>query len=247
MLELRSIESYYGKIQALKGITLEVPEGGIVTILGANGAGKTTTLKAVCGLLHHGGHVRYNGEDVSGRPAYQLVELGIALVPEGRRLFPKLTVEENLLIGLPARRDKIKKIPDFIFELFPVLKEMLGRRGGDLSGGQQQQLAIGRALMSNPKLLCIDEPSTGLAPIMKEEVFKKIAAIKNMGITVLLVEQEVNAVFALASRNYVLSSGKIIAEGTGAELLKDEVLRKTYLGLLSLNRMLLPNIHITGF
>ena len=234
LLELDNVKTYYGNIRALKGISIEVNEGEIVCLIGGNGAGKSTTLMTISGVLTpEEGDVVYQGQSIVSLRPDSIVQMGICQVPEGRMIFPLLTVMENLDLGAYLREDKdgIKADIERVFGLFPILRERTKQAGGTLSGGEQQMLAIGRALMSNPRLLCIDEPSTGLAPLMKEDVFKKIAAIKKMGITVLLVEQEVNAVFTLASRNYVLSSGKIIAEGSGDELLKDEVLRKTYLGL----------------
>jgi len=248
LLQVSNLTVCYDKAMIINDINLHVNNGELVSLVGPNGAGKSTLLRAITGLviweksIHRGtsegditlnGKVVFEGEPIARVPAHEITKRGLIHCPERRRPFREMTVADNLYAGAYLLKDKneAQKNLQNVYQLFPVLKERSKQISGTLSGGEQQMLAIGRALMSNPKLLCIDEPSTGLAPIMKEDVFKKIAAIKKMGITVLLVEQEVNAVFALASRNYVLSSGKIIAEGTGAELLKDEVLRKTYLGL----------------
>jgi len=248
LLQVSNLTVCYDKAMIINDINLHVNNGELVSLVGPNGAGKSTLLRAITGLviweksIHRGttegditldGEVVFEGEPIARVPAHDITKRGLIHCPERRRPFREMTVLDNLYAGAYLVKDKngVQKNLQNVYQLFPRLLERSKQISGTLSGGEQQMLAIGRALMSNPKLLCIDEPSTGLAPIMKEEVFKKIAAIKNMGITVLLVEQEVNAVFALASRNYVLSSGKIIAEGTGAELLKDEVLRKTYLGL----------------
>ena len=248
LLQVSNLTVCFDKAMILNDINLHVNDGELVSLVGPNGAGKSTLLRAITGLviweksIHRGtaegditldGEVVFEGEPIARVPAHDITKRGLIQCPERRRPFREMTVLDNLYAGAYLLKDKneVQKNLQNVYQLFPRLLERSKQISGTLSGGEQQMLAIGRALMSNPKLLCIDEPSTGLAPIMKEEVFKKIAAIKNMGITVLLVEQEVNAVFALASRNYVLSSGKIIAEGTGNELLKDEVLRKTYLGL----------------
>jgi len=248
LLQVSNLTVSYDKAMIINDISLHVNHGELVSLVGPNGAGKSTLLRAITGLviweksIHRGttegditlaGKVVFEGESIERVPAHEITQRGLIHCPERRRPFREMTVADNLHAGAYLQKNKHEAQESLqnVYQLFPVLQERSKQISGTLSGGEQQMLAIGRALMSNPKLLCIDEPSTGLAPIMKEDVFKKIAAIKKMGITVLLVEQEVNAVFALASRNYVLSSGKIIAEGSGDELLKDEVLRKTYLGL----------------
>jgi branched-chain amino acid transport system ATP-binding protein len=225
-----------------------VDTGELVSLVGPNGAGKSTLLRSITGLVAwekeltkrstHGeirleGTVTFDGERIDRIPAHDIVKRGLILSPERRRPFKEMTVIDNLMVGAYLIKDKaiIQENLDKVYQLFPVLKDRSKQISGTLSGGEQQMLAVGRALMSKPKLLCIDEPSTGLAPILRAEVFQKITEISNLGITVLLVEQEVSTVFKMATRNYVLSSGKIIAEGKGEELLKDEVLRKTYLGL----------------
>ncbi len=232
----------------LNDLSLSVGEQELVSVVGPNGAGKTTMLRAISGLVRwekeilrgsrYGditieGRVHFSGERIDQLPAHEIAERGLLLCPERRRPFREMTVIENLMAGAYLLKDKeaIKEHLLTVFRLFPVLKERSRQVSGTLSGGEQQMLAIGRALMSRPKLLCIDEPSTGLAPLLRKEVFQKISEVRDSGIPVLLVEQEVSTVFKMANRNYVLSSGKIIAEGTAQELLQDEVLRKTYLGL----------------
>jgi branched-chain amino acid transport system ATP-binding protein len=232
----------------INDISIQVSEGELVSLVGPNGAGKSTLLRAITGLvmwekgIHRGtregditldGRVIFGGEHLERIPAHEIAKKGLIHCPERRRPFREMSVLDNIYAGAYMIKNKgqVRKNLENVYQLFPILRERSDQISGTLSGGEQQMLAIARALMSNPRLLCIDEPSTGLAPIMKEEVFKKIDTIRKMGITVLLVEQEVSAVFALADRNYVLSSGKIIAEGSGDELLENEVLRKTYLGL----------------
>ena len=248
LLEVSDLTVCYDKAMIINGISMHVQAGELVSLVGPNGAGKSTLLRAITGLviwekgIKRGtaegditveGQVRFEGEAIERVPAHEITRRGLIHCPERRRPFREMTVLDNLYAGGYLVKDKgqVQKNLANVYQLFPRLEERSEQISGTLSGGEQQMLAIGRALMSNPKLLCIDEPSTGLAPILKEEVFKKIGEIQNMGITILLVEQEVSAVFAMASRNYVLSSGKIIAEGAGEELLKDEILRKTYLGL----------------
>jgi ABC-type branched-chain amino acid transport systems, ATPase component len=232
----------------INNVSMGVDTGELVSLVGPNGAGKSTLLRSITGLVAwekeltkrstHGeirleGTVTFDGERIDRIPAHDIVKRGLILSPERRRPFKEMTVIDNLMVGAYLIKDKanVQENLEKVYQLFPVLKDRSYQISGTLSGGEQQMLAVGRALMSNPKLLCIDEPSTGLAPILRAEVFQKIAEISKLGITVLLVEQEVSTVFKMASRNYVLSSGKIIAEGKGEELLQDEVLRKTYLGL----------------
>ena len=240
LLEIEKLTVCYDKAMIINDISMHVAAGELVSLVGPNGAGKSTLLRAITGLvvwekgdISLEGQVVFEGEHLERVPAHEIAKKGLIHCPERRRPFREMSVMDNIYAGayLLKDKDQVQKNLENVYQLFPRLKERANQISGTLSGGEQQMLAIGRSLMSNPKLLCIDEPSTGLAPIMKEEVFKKISTINNMGITVLLVEQEVSAVFAMASRNYVLSSGKIIAEGSGKELLKDEVLRKTYLGL----------------
>jgi len=232
MLEVRQLKVSYGGINAVKGIDFHVDAGEMVALIGANGAGKTTTLKAVSGLLGHSGHVRYNGEDVSRRPAYQLVELGVALVPEGRGVFGRLTVEENLQMGAYVINDRslIRSEVDRIYHLFPRLKERRAQTAGTLSGGEQQMLAIGRALMSQPKLLLLDEPSMGLAPLMVEKIFEVVRQISENGVTILLVEQNARLALAVSNRGYVMESGTVTLEGASASLLDNPQVRQAYLG-----------------
>jgi branched-chain amino acid transport system ATP-binding protein len=232
MLEVRQLKVSYGGINAVKGIDLRVDAGEMVALIGANGAGKTTTLKAVSGLLRHSGHVRYSGEDVSRRPAFQLVELGIALVPEGRGIFGRLSVEENLQMGAYVINDRalIRSEVDRIYQLFPRLKERRAQTAGTLSGGEQQMLAIGRAMMSQPKLLLLDEPSMGLAPLMVEKIFEVIRQISENGVTILLVEQNARLALAVSNRGYVMESGTVTLEGVSKSLLDNPQVRQAYLG-----------------
>ena len=232
MLKVEDINVYYGSIHAIKQVSFEVKEGEIVSLIGANGAGKSTVLKTISGLLRsQSGSITFLNQEISQVDSYRLVKKGLAHVPEGRRIFLRMSVQENLEMGAYTQRKVVPLDFEQIYQRFPRLKERRNQIAGTLSGGEQQMLAIGRAFMSDPKLLCIDEPSTGLAPLIRQEVFEKISEISRLGITILLVEQEVSTVFKMASRNYVLSSGKILAQGTGQQLLADEVLRKTYLGL----------------
>lgn len=248
LLKVSNLTVCYDKAMIINNLSMHVNDRELVSLVGPNGAGKSTLLRAITGLVSwekgikrgtRGGDITlegtvvFEGEHLERMPAHKITQKGLIHCPERRRPFRELTVTENLYAGAYLVKDKneIQKNLDNVYQLFPVLKERANQISGTLSGGEQQMLAVGRALMSRPKLLCIDEPSTGLAPMTKGEVFKKIEAIRKMGITVLLVEQEVGAVFAMADRNYVLSSGKIIAEGSGDQLLQDEVLRKTYLGM----------------
>jgi branched-chain amino acid transport system ATP-binding protein len=233
ILELHDVHTYYGSIQALKGISLDVREGEIVTLLGANGAGKTTTLRSINGLNRpRQGSIRFQGRDITGMPAHEIVKRGIAQSPEGRRLFPRMSVVENLEMGAFQRSDRagIKEDMDRVFELFPRLHERRTQRAGTLSGGEQQMCAIGRALMARPKLLLLDEPSLGLAPIFVERIFEIVKTINEQGTSILLVEQ--NALMALdnAHRGYVMETGRIVLADSAAALKTNEQVRKTYLG-----------------
>ena len=234
MLEVFDLQVSYGAIKALDGVSFGVPRGRIVTLLGANGSGKTTALRAITGLAATGGgRIVFEGRELQGLPTHEIIRAGIALVPEGRRIFVNLTVYENLLLGAYLRRDHpaLARDLDQIYDTFPRLAARRSQTAGTLSGGEQQMLAIGRALMSAPRLLMVDEPSLGLSPKVRGEVFEAISAIHRSGVPILLVEQEVAKVFQLAARNYVLSQGRVIARGTGAELTADEGLRTAYLGL----------------
>ena len=232
MLKVQGISTSYGKINVLKNINLEVEEGSIVTILGANGAGKSTTMKTICGLLKpQEGKVEFFGEDVTGRRPDQLVRTGIALVPEGRQILSGMTVLENLEMGAYHRKDnEIKQDIEKVMERFPILKERHQQLGGTLSGGQQQMLAIARALLSKPKLLLLDEPSMGLAPLVVADIFKIIKEINEAGTTVLLVEQNARQALRVSDYGYVLETGKIIAEGKSNDLLTDPRIMEAYLG-----------------
>jgi branched-chain amino acid transport system ATP-binding protein len=233
ILELRDVHTYYGSIQALKGISLEVREGEVVTLLGANGAGKSTTLRSINGLNRpRQGSIRFQGRDITQTPAHEIVKRGIAQSPEGRRLFPRMSVTENLEMGAFQRKDRsgIREDMDHVFQLFPRLQERRNQKAGTLSGGEQQMCAIGRALMARPKLLLLDEPSLGLAPIFVERIFDIIRQINEEGTSILLVEQ--NALMALdaADRGYVLETGTIVLADKAAALKTNEEVRKTYLG-----------------
>jgi branched-chain amino acid transport system ATP-binding protein len=233
MLELDGVETYYGTIQALKGISIDVREGEIVTLLGANGAGKSTTLRSINGLNHpRRGTIRFLGDDISRTPAHEIVRRGVSQSPEGRKLFPRMTVVENLEMGAFQRHDRseIKEDMDRVFTLFPRLAERKSQRAGTMSGGEQQMLAIGRALMARPKLLMLDEPSMGLAPIFVDRVFETIVEINKQGTTILLVEQNALVALEVADRGYVLQTGTVALAGTAQSLREDEGVRKTYLG-----------------
>ena len=233
MLKIDDINVYYGAIHALKGISLEVDEGEIVTLIGANGAGKSTTLRTISGLLKpKTGAIDFQGQDIAGVPAHEIVKRGISQVPEGRRIFAEMTVMENLDLGAFTRKDKDGIAADLrhVFELFPRLEERRDQVAGTLSGGEQQMLAMGRALMSRPKLLLLDEPSMGLAPLLIREIFNIIADINKSGTTVLLVEQNANMALSIASRAYVLETGRITLSGPAAELAASEEVKKAYLG-----------------
>ncbi|GAQ25390.1 ABC transporter ATP-binding protein [Tepidanaerobacter syntrophicus] len=233
MLKLENVVAHYGNIQALSGISLEVSEGEIATIIGANGAGKTTTLKTICSLISPtSGKIYFQGKDITGRPTYEIVEAGISMVPEGRRVFPRMTVLENLQLGayLNKNRQQVKSYLEEVFTLFPVLKSRAKQVAGTLSGGEQQMLAIGRALMAKPKLLLLDEPSMGLAPKIVESIFDIITKINCEGTTILLVEQNAGMALSIANKGYVLETGKIVMSDTAENLLENEKVKTAYLG-----------------
>ena len=232
LLEVKSLKVAYGGINAVKGIDLTVGDGELVALIGANGAGKSTTLKAICGLLHHDGLVQLRGENVSNLSAYQLVERGLVLVPEGRGVFGRLTVRENLQMGAYVRNDKaaIRADLERIYVLFPRLAERRNQTGGTLSGGEQQMLAIGRALMSRPRLLLLDEPSMGLAPLMVDKIFDTVRMVSKEGVTVLLVEQNAKLALESSHRGYVMESGLITLADDARALLDNPLVRTAYLG-----------------
>ncbi len=233
MLEVRGLKVSYGGINAVKGVDLDVAEGELVTLIGANGAGKTTTLKALAGLLRPAaGRIHYNGIDITARPAFELVRQGLALVPEGRGVFGRLTVEENLAMGAYSRRDRARITTDFdrVYGLLPRLAERRRQPGGTLSGGEQQMLAIGRALMSRPRMLLLDEPSMGLAPLMVQTIFETIRAITAEGVTLLLVEQNAKLALETCHRGYVMESGVIVLADRASRLLTNPQVRQAYLG-----------------
>ena len=233
MLKIENLQVAYGGIQALRGISLEVPDGKIVTLIGANGAGKSTTLRTISGLVKaSGGSITYDGTELLGMPINRILEAGIAQVPEGRRVFANLTVLENLKAGAYLRRDKdgIQKDVEWVYELFPRLRERSWQLAGTLSGGEQQMLAVGRGLMSRPKVLMMDEPSLGLAPLVVQGIFDIIREINRQGVTILLIEQNANMALKTADLAYVLETGTITMQGTGAELLADESVKEAYLG-----------------
>ncbi len=233
VLELEEVHTFYGTIEALKGISLQVREGEIVTLLGANGAGKTTTLRSINGLNRpRRGAIRFHGEDITHTPPHEIVRRGISQAPEGRKLFPRMTVLENLEMGAFQRtdRDGIREDMERVFTLFPRLAERKHQKAGTLSGGEQQMCAIGRALMARPKLLLLDEPSMGLAPLFVERIFETIGEINRQGTPILLVEQNALMALEVAARGYVLETGRVVLEGTAPELRKNEQVRKAYLG-----------------
>ncbi|MFI9200893.1 ABC transporter ATP-binding protein [Streptomyces sp. NPDC053048] len=233
LLEVHNLRVAYGKIEAVKGITFTVEAGEIVTLIGTNGAGKTTTLRTLSGLLTPtAGTIRFNGHPLTGTPAHRIVALGLAHSPEGRHIFPRLTITENLQLGAFLRKDTDGIAHDIqrAYDLFPILGERAGQAAGTLSGGEQQMLAMGRALMSRPKLLMLDEPSMGLSPIMMQKITSTIVELKATGTTILLVEQNAQAALSLADRAHVMETGKIVLSGTGTDLLHDESVRKAYLG-----------------
>ena len=233
MLKIENLQVSYGGIQALRGISLEVPDGKIVTLIGANGAGKSTTLRTITGLVKaSSGSIQWNGEELLGKSIDKIIGAGIALSPEGRRVFADMSVLENLRIGAYLRKDKegIEEDIRWVYSLFPRLEERSWQLAGTLSGGEQQMLAVGRALMSRPKLMMLDEPSLGLAPLVVQDIFSIIGEINKQGVTVLLIEQNANMALTIADLAYVLETGNITMSGTGAELLADERVREAYLG-----------------
>ena len=232
ILEVKNLEVSYGKIKAVKGISFDVGQGEVVSLIGTNGAGKTTTLRTISGLLRPSkGSITFEGQDITKVPPHQIVTLGIAHSPEGRRIFPQLTVEENLLLGAFSRKDKgIADDLQAAYELFPILSERSRQPAGTFSGGEQQMLAMGRAMMSRPKLMMLDEPSMGLSPLMMKRIMSTIKTLQAQGTTVLLVEQNAQAALRLATKGYVLEVGKIVLQGTGPELLASDEVRKAYLG-----------------
>ena len=233
LLEVENMHSYYGNIHALQGISLTVEEGEVVTLIGSNGAGKTTTLRSIHGILPpREGKVIFDGQEIQGTPAHDMIGKGIAQSPEGRKIFSRMTVLENLEMGAYHRNDRseIRQDMDRVFELFPRLKERVKQEAGTMSGGEQQMLAIGRALMSRPKLLLLDEPSMGLAPVLVERIFEIIREINNQGTTILLVEQNANVALEIATRGYVLETGKIVNSAPAEKLREDPKVREAYLG-----------------
>jgi len=233
MLEIKDIHVYYGAIHAIKGVSLKVPEGSIVTLIGANGAGKSTILKTISALLQpKSGDILYNGESIINLTPKKIVEKGLIHVPEGRRIFADMTVKENLEMGAFLQKDKawIRENQEKVFEKFPRLKERINQLAGTMSGGEQQMLAIGRGMMSNPKMLLLDEPSMGLAPLLVKEIFDIIKELNKSGITILLVEQNANMALSIADYAYVLETGKITLEGPAKELAASEEVKKAYLG-----------------
>ena len=231
LLQVRDLQVHFGGIRAVDGISLDVEQGKIVTLIGANGAGKSTILRCTAGIVHpQGGEILFEGENILGMSPDKIVSRGITLVPEGRRVFPNLTVRENLRVGAYLRKDDLTEDLEYVYSLFPRLKERHWQLAGTLSGGEQQMLAVGRALMSRPKLIMMDEPSLGLAPLVVQDIFDIIRTINESGITVLLIEQNANMALKIAHRGYVIETGHITMTGTGAELLADERVKEAYLG-----------------
>src|SRR5436305_2616151 len=233
LLEVDDLHTFYGNIEALKGVSLRVGEGEVVTLIGANGAGKSTTLRSISGLTPpRTGVVRFRGRDISVTPAQDIVRMGISHAPEGRRIFPRLTVMDNLLLGAFLRRDEgIQNDLERVFKLFPRLEERRKQKGGTMSGGEQQMLAIGRALMANPDLLLLDEPSMGLAPILVERIYETVAEINRQGTTILLVEQNANFALEISHRSYVLETGQIVLSDDAEALRENDDVKKAYLGI----------------
>lgn len=231
MLKIDNLKVNYGGIEAVKGISFEVEEGSIVTLIGANGAGKSTTLRTITGLVPpRSGTITFMGNNITGLPTHDIVSRGITLVPEGRRVFPDLTVLENLKVGAYLRKDNLDEDIRWVYDLFPRLQERSWQAAGTLSGGEQQMLAVGRALMSRPKLMMMDEPSLGLAPLVVKGIFDIIKEINKQGVTILLIEQNANMALHTADMGYVLETGRITLSGVGKELLKNEAVKKAYLG-----------------
>ncbi len=233
MLELNEVHTYYGNIHALKGVSMTVAEGEIVTVIGSNGAGKSTMLRTIQGILRpKKGTILLEGEALEKLPAHKIVERGISQSPEGRLIFPRMTVQENLEMGAYTRKDKAGIAQDFewVFKLFPRLKERINQKGGTLSGGEQQMLAIGRAMMAHPRIMLLDEPSMGLSPILVEQIFETIVELNKQGTTILLVEQNARMALSIAHRGYVLQTGEIILHDTSAKLKEDPMVQKSYLG-----------------
>lgn len=231
ILKIEDLQVRYGGIEAVKGISFDVQQGQIVTLIGSNGAGKSSTLRTISGLVKpSGGKITFQGEDITGKDPTQIVTQGVTLVPEGRRIFPDMTVLENLKIGAYLRKDDLSEDLEWVYSLFPRLKERSWQAGGTLSGGEQQMLAVGRGLMSRPKVLMMDEPSLGLAPLVVQGIFDIIREINRQGVTILLIEQNANMALKIADLAYVLETGTITMSGTGAELLADEKVKEAYLG-----------------
>lgn len=231
LLSVKDLKVNYGGIEAVKGISFDIEEGQIVSLIGANGAGKSSTLRAISGLVKpKSGSIQYKGEELAGKDPTAIVTRGITLVPEGRRIFPDLTVKENLKLGAYIRKDDVTDDLNWVYELFPRLKEREWQAGGTLSGGEQQMLAVGRALMSRPKIMMMDEPSLGLAPLVVKGIFDIIQEVNRRGVTVLLIEQNANMALKIAHQAYVLETGRITLRGTGKELLANESVKKAYLG-----------------
>jgi branched-chain amino acid transport system ATP-binding protein len=234
LLEVESVDAFYGRIQALRGVSIKVDKGEVVALIGSNGAGKTTTLRTISGLMHpHAGTIHFDGRDITRTGPSKIVEMGICQSPEGRRLFPRMTVVDNLFMGAYTRSDRpgVASDMDHVFKLFPRLQERRTQIAGTLSGGEQQMLAMGRALMARPKLLMLDEPSLGLAPILVETIFNIVREINAEGTPVLLVEQNANKALEVAHRGYVLETGSIVQTGSGHDLLASEDVQKAYLGM----------------
>jgi len=234
LLELEGVDAFYGRIQALRGVSIRVEKGEVVALIGSNGAGKTTTLRTISGIMHpHSGSIRFDGREITRTGPSSIVELGISQSPEGRRLFPRMSVIDNLFMGAYSRNDKAGIASDMenVFRLFPRLQERRSQIAGTLSGGEQQMLAMGRALMARPKLMMLDEPSLGLAPILIETIFSIVREINTQGTTVLLVEQNANKALEVANRAYVLETGVVVQQGSGRELLESAEVQKAYLGM----------------
>jgi branched-chain amino acid transport system ATP-binding protein len=234
MLKIKDLHVNYGGIKALKGIDINVPEGKIITLIGANGAGKSTTLRSVTGLIKTAsGTIHYNNTEITGKKTLDVVKSGIVLVPEGRKVFANLTVYENLVLGAYSNKDRkaVNEDMEHVFTLFPRLKERIKQKAGTFSGGEQQMLAVGRALMSKPKLLMMDEPSLGLAPLIVKSIFEIIQNINKLGVTILLIEQNAKAALEIADYGYVMETGNIVLEGTGSDLLNNDDVKKAYLGI----------------